>query len=128
VRPVPTLAAKLGFGPDARSLVVGPAPAVVVDELFAPHRRPSAAPYDVILAFCRSRRDLDAYLDRLPQRLTSAGGLWLAWPKRSSGVVTDVGEADVRQAGLACGLVDNKIAAVDDVWSGLRFVRRRSDR
>lgn len=125
---MPTLAAKLGFGPAVRSLVIGPAPIAVVEQLFAPHRRPTAQPYDVILAFCLARRDLDAYLDRLPRRLTSAGGLWLAWPKRSSGVVTDVGEADVRNAALACGLVDNKVAAVDDVWSGLRFVRRHSDR
>ena len=57
-----------------------------------------------------------------------AGVLWLAWPKRSSGVATDIGEADVRAAGLATGLVDTKIAAIDEVWSGLRFVRRLVDR
>lgn len=125
---MPTLAAKLGVTPETRSLVVGAAPEPVLDQLFAPHRRATSEPYDVIVAFCSSRRDLDRHLSRLPRRLTVAGGLWLAWPKRSSGVVTDVGEADVRAAGLATGLVDNKIAAIDEVWSSLRFVRRLADR
>jgi hypothetical protein len=125
---VPSLATKLGVTAQCRSLVVGPAPQAVLDELFAPHRRPTARPYDVIVAFCLTGRDLDTHLDRLPDRLSTAGGLWLAWPKRSSGVVPDLGEADVRAAGLATGLVDNKIAAIDDVWSGLRFVRRLADR
>jgi hypothetical protein len=125
---MPTLAAKLGVTPESRSLVVGPAPQSVLAQLFGPQRRPTAQPYDVIVAFCPSRRDLDRHVSGLPSRLGAAGGLWLAWPKRSSGVVTDIGEADVRAAGLASGLVDNKIAAVDEVWSGLRFVRRLADR
>jgi hypothetical protein len=125
---VPTLAAKLGFTADNRGLVVGPAPDDVVAELFAPHRRPTAAPYDVILAFCPDRRTLARHMTTLPRRLTTSGGLWLAWPKRSSGVATDVSEIDVREAGLTTGLVDNKVAAVDEAWSGLRFVRRLADR
>jgi hypothetical protein len=118
----------LGFAPDRRSLVVGPAPPGVVTELFEPHRRPSGTAYDVILACCRDRRALDRHVASLPARLATAGALWLAWPKRSSGVATDIGEADVRAAGLATGLVDNKVAAVDETWSGLRFVRRLADR
>jgi hypothetical protein len=125
---VPTLAAKLGVTADSRALVVGPAPDPLLAALFGPHRRLGAQPYDVIVAFCRSRADLDRHVDRLPDRLTLAGGLWLAWPKRSSGIATDIGETEVREAGIATGLVDNKIAAIDDVWAGLRFVRRRSDR
>lgn len=125
---MPTLAAKLGVTPESRSLALGPAPQPVLDALFGPHRRTTAVPYDVIVAFCLSRRDLERQASRLPERLTTAGGLWLAWPKRSSGIVTDIGEADVRAAGLASGLVDNKIAAIDNVWSGLRFVRRLTDR
>ena len=56
------------------------------------------------------------------------GGLWIAWPKRTSGVATDLSENPMREIGLANGLVDNKVAAIDDTWSGLRFVYRRSDR
>ena len=54
--------------------------------------------------------------------------LWLAWPKRSSGVSTDLGDGVVRELGLAAGLVDNKVCAIDQVWSGLRFVYRLADR
>jgi hypothetical protein len=125
---VSTLAAKLGVKPESRTLAVGAAPDGVVAELFDPHRRPSSAPYDVILAFCPDRKTLERHLSTLPGRLTTAGGLWLCWPKRSSGVSTDIGEADVRAEGLQTGLVDNKIAAIDDTWSGLRFVRRVADR
>ena len=56
------------------------------------------------------------------------GGLWIAWPKRTSGVATDLSENPVREIGLANGLVDNKVAAIDETWSGLRFVYRRADR
>jgi hypothetical protein len=118
----------LGFAPERRSLVVGPAPAAVVAELFGPHRRPTAAPYDVILGFCPDGRTLATHVSSLVGRITTSGALWLAWPKRASGVATDIGENDVREAGLAAGLVDNKIAAIDEVWSGLRFVRRLADR
>jgi hypothetical protein len=125
---MPSLAAKLGVNPDLRCLVVGPVPAAVVAELFAPHRRAGSAPYDVVLACCPDSTSLERNASTMPARLTVAGALWLAWPKRSSGVDTDIGEADVRAAGLAAGLVDNKIAALDEVWAGLRFVRRRADR
>jgi hypothetical protein len=64
----------------------------------------------------------------LKARLDPAGGLWLAWPKKSSGVATDVGETAVRTIGLDAGLVDNKVCAIDETWSGLRFVIRLADR
>ena len=64
----------------------------------------------------------------LTERLTVAGGLWIAWPKRASGMATDLDENIVRDVGLAVGLVDNKVCAVDATWSGLRFVRRLVDR
>ena len=66
---------------------------------------------------CRSRPSLQP-----------AGGLWVAWPKRSSGVATDLDENVVREIGLAEGLVDNKVCAIDATWSGLRFVWRLRDR
>jgi hypothetical protein len=62
------------------------------------------------------------------QRLAKDGGLWACWPKKSSGVVTDLTENPIRDFGLAEGLVDNKVCAVDETWSGLRFVYRLKDR
>ena len=64
--------------------------------------------------------------DTLPPRLAPRGGLWLCWPKKASGVLTDIGEMDIHQAGLATGLVDNKVCAIDEVWSAFRFVHRRT--
>jgi hypothetical protein len=58
------------------------------------------------------------------ETLSYDGGLWIAWPKKSSGVPTDVSESSVRKAGLHLGLVDNKVCAIDDTWSALRFVYR----
>jgi len=67
-------------------------------------------------------------LPALKPRLDPAGGLWMAWPKRASGLATDVSENAVRAVGLGAGLVDNKVCAIDEVWSGLRFVYRLVDR
>ena len=84
--------------------------------------------YDVIVCFMRTMAEVARDVPALKQRLDPAGGLWLAWPKQASGVDTDVSEALVRTRGLAAGLVDNKVCAIDDVWSGLRFVVRLADR
>ena len=88
--------------------------------------------FDVIVCFARSSQDLARDLPSLPARLDPAGGLWIAWPKKSAaktaGLATDLSEAEVRAGGLATGLVDNKVCAIDDTWSGLRFVVRRADR
>jgi len=84
--------------------------------------------YDVIVCFTRTMAELARDVPVLKQRLDPAGGLWLAWPKQASGVETDVNETLVRTRGLAAGLVDNKVCAIDDVWSGLRFVVRLGDR
>lgn len=83
---------------------------------------------DVIVAFSVARGALERRLPALRGALDVAGGLWIAWPKRASGVETDLGEGAVRELGLAAGLVDNKICAIDEVWSGLRFVYRLRDR
>jgi hypothetical protein len=87
-------------------------------------RRGARPPLDVIVAFVRSRAELDRGLDAWHAALNPAGGLWIAWPKRSSGMATDLSDAAVRAAGLATGLVDNKVCAIDATWSGLRFVYR----
>jgi hypothetical protein len=84
--------------------------------------------FDVIVAFFTERAELERRLPALRAALEPDGGLWLAWPKRASGVVSDLGDGAVREAGLAAGLVDNKVCAIDATWSGLRFVYRLRDR
>ncbi len=71
---------------------------------------------------------LERRFSALRDALDPAGGLWIAWPKRASGVATDLSENVVRELGLDAGLVDNKVCAVDEVWSALRFVYRVRDR
>ena len=85
-------------------------------------------PLDCVILFAGEARNLEARVVRWAARLTPAGMLWVTWPKKASKVVTDVTEALVRDTGLDVGLVDVKICAVNDVWSGLKFVRRRKDR
>ena len=82
----------------------------------------------MIVAFFDRRGELERRLPALAGALDPAGGLWIAWPKRASGVQTDVTENVVRDLGLAAGLVDNKVCAIDQVWSGLRLVYRLRDR
>ena len=83
---------------------------------------------DVVVAFFTRRAALAREFDRLRQAIHDAGGLWIAWPKRASGVVTDITEDVVREIALAAGLVDNKVCAIDATWSGLRVVVRRENR
>ncbi|MEZ5966775.1 MAG: hypothetical protein R3F56_23250 [Planctomycetota bacterium] len=121
---------KLGVKPGSTVLLLG-APDDFVTTLGAlpdgarvVSRAPAAA--DVIVVFAGKARDLTARLAKALPRLADGGALWLAWPKRASGVVTDVTEALVRTTGLATGLVDTKVGALDVVWSGLQFRRRRT--
>jgi hypothetical protein len=87
-----------------------------------------ASAFDVMIFFTRSRAELEQRFSTLARRLCPAGGLWISWPKKASGVPTDLTEDRVREVGLAAGLVDNKVCAVDETWSGLRFVFRLKDR
>jgi hypothetical protein len=87
----------------------------------------ASAPLDVIVFFTANRAALVKRFKDLAGRLASAGGQ-IAWPKKASGVLTDLTEDAIRDGGLSLGLVDNKVCAVDDTWSGLRFVRRLKDR
>ena len=89
---------------------------------------PSRKGLDVVLLFARSRAELARRFETLAARVVPDGSLWVAWPKKASGVVTDLGEPYVRQHGLDVGLVDVKVCAVDETWSGLRFVYRLKDR
>ena len=118
------LVRKLGVKPGARVCVLKPPPGFLASlgEL-APGARVVAAsrrPADVILFFTRRRSELERRLPGLKSRLDPAGGLWIAWPKRASGVATDLSEDVVRGLALAARLVDNKACAIDEIWSGLR--------
>ena len=92
-------------------------------------RKASAVgPLDFVQFFTTERRELERRFAALARALAPAGMLWISWPKQSSGVATDLTEDVIRAIGLAHGLVDVKVAAVDEVWSGLKFVRRLKDR
>ncbi len=84
--------------------------------------------FDVVVLFCTSRRELVKGFGRAQERLEEAGGLWVAWPKQSSSVPTDLKSDVVREWGLSTGLVDNKVCAIDATWSALRFVVRVKNR
>ncbi len=103
--------------------LVAPGPAVTVDLGLT-----GEVSYDVIVVFLPELGALEGVLGRVRPLLRWNGGLWLAWPKLSGALASDIREADVRRAGLGGGLVDNKICAIDRNWSGLRFVYRREDR
>jgi hypothetical protein len=115
---------KLGIKDGHRVAVVAAPDGFALDARLVP----LGADMDVILFFVLERRELEHSFDELAALLTPAGSLWISWPKKASGVETDVTESVVREVGLARGLVDTKICAVDETWSGLRFVRRLADR
>jgi len=83
---------------------------------------------DITLVFVTERRRLEKRLPTLVERTVTNGMIWVCWPKRASGIATDLDENVVRALGLDAGVVDVKVAAVDDTWSGLKFVRRLRDR
>jgi hypothetical protein len=89
---------------------------------------PKRGPIDFAMVFTKSKGALPKAFARVAEQLASAGMLWVSWPKKTSGVATDVDENVVRAIGLAAGLVDVKVCAVTEVWSGLKFVRRLKDR
>jgi len=82
-------------------------------------------PLDVLIVFVTRRADLVARIATCRSRMQPAAGLWIAWPKRVSGMATDITEDTVREVALPTGLVDNKVCAIDDTWSGLRLVIRK---
>jgi hypothetical protein len=84
----------------------------------------AAAKRDVVIAFVRRRAELEAGLPGWTRAIHPAGALWIAWPKKASGVVTDLVEDTIRDVALPTGLVDNKVCAIDATWSGLRLVVR----
>ena len=83
---------------------------------------------DIILFFVLTERALARDFPKLAKKLATNGMIWIAWPKKSSGVTTDLSFDSVQRIGLDAGLVDVKICAIDDTWSGLKFVYRLKDR
>ena len=92
------------------------------------HTAAEKQPADVVVFFTKSESELRRAIARLEKSITPAGGLWIAWPKRASGVTTDMTEDLVRDVALPRGLVDNKVCAIDETWSALRLVVRREHR
>jgi hypothetical protein len=90
-------------------------------------KRPTKS-LDIILLFVLTERVLVRDFAKLAAKLTANGMIWIAWPKKSSGVVSDLSEQRVRDIGLNAGLVDVKVCAIDETWSGLKFVYRLKDR
>ena len=126
------LVRKLGIKPGARLALINP-PDGFDDTLGelpdgVTMKSRLRAPNDVIVSFHTDAPELERRLPALRRALDVDGGLWLAWPKRSSGIATDLSDGEVRRLGLAAGLVDNKVCAIDATWSGLRFVYRLADR
>jgi hypothetical protein len=91
-------------------------------------KRQARGTADVVVAFFVRRRDFERRIEGLANMVFPAGGLWVAWPKRASGRETDMHEGVVREVALPLGLVDNKVCAIDDTWTGLRVVWRRERR
>ena len=87
-----------------------------------------AGPLDVIIVFVTRRAELERQLASMRRSMAKAGSLWVAWPKKASRVATDMTEDVVRDVALPTGLVDNKVCAIDETWSGLRLVIRLENR
>jgi hypothetical protein len=121
------LARKLGIRPGDRLALLGAPDGFAIDDLppgveVSRRARPAC---QVIVSFHTQRMDLDRRFPTLIRALVADGGLWVAWPKRASGVDTDITEDVVRDVALPTGMVDNKVCAIDDTWSGLRLVLRK---
>jgi len=108
--------------PDGFTRVLGPLPTGV--DL----RTDARGRCDVVVFFVTRRAELARRFPSFVRALQTDGGLWVSWPKKTSGVATDLGFDAVQKVGLDAGLVDNKVCAIDGTWLGLRFVRRVADR
>jgi hypothetical protein len=117
---------KLGIKPESRVLLLGAPSGFILDDVKAVTRAQGLA--DVILSFHTERRDLEQRMPVLRAHMQQNARLWIAWPKRASKRPTDITEDVVREIALANALVDNKVAAVDETWSGLQLVIRVKDR
>ena len=126
------LAKKLGIKPGMKAFLHGPTKTVLAelkpalaDAKLAATLEPEL---DFILGFVRSKSELARDFAIWKSHLAKSGCLWIAWPKKTSGLTTDLTDGVVREVGLNASLVDVKVCAVDEQWSGLKFVYRRRDR
>ncbi len=117
---------KLGIKPDHRVLVLGAPEGFALDDVDV--RTTARGKADVIVSFHDRRAELARRMPKLRALMEPAAGLWIAWPKRASKLPTDLTEDVVRELALANTLVDNKVCAIDETWSGLRLVIRLRDR
>jgi len=123
------LHAKLGIKPDTVVALLG-APEGF-EEVLRPlpenvrFRRRAQGTANLILLFAKSRAEMERRFPTAARCLAEGGGLWIAWPKKASGVTTDLTQAAVRSFGLGADFVDYKICSIDETWSGLLFARRR---
>lgn len=123
---------KLGINKQFRVLLLDP-PVDVLTELkgaLAECRlvKNGRRPLDFAMIFVDNKADLQKKFVKVATQLARAGMLWVSWPKKASGLATDLNENEVRRIGLQAGLVDVKVCAVNDIWSGLKFVIRLKDR
>lgn len=126
-KPLPT---KLGLRPGMRFIALNAPPNL--EDLLANagdlQRLVRVAPFDCALGFATTQRALVALFAKLAPKMVDSGMIWIAWPKKASRLATELSESAVRNAGLAAGLVDVKVCAIDATWSGLKFGRRLRDR
>jgi hypothetical protein len=125
------LVKKLGIKPGFSVVVVNAPPKLLQDlQLPADIALNPRAPrlINFALLFVKNEKELTRRFKQLAARLQPAGMLWIAWPKKSAGIATDLSFTNVQAAGLKAGMVDTKICAIDDTWSGLKFVYRLKDR
>ena len=126
------LAKKLGIKPGARLLAIN-APAnyssllepLPQDVKFA---RADASDLDLVHLFTKTRAELTKLIGRYLVKIKQDGAIWVSWPKKASGIPSEVTEDTVREVGLPLGLVDIKVCAVDETWSGLKLVIRKENR
>jgi hypothetical protein len=121
---------KLGIKPGTRVQFVSEPPnfPALLGQLPPGCRVAPRGELDFAILFVTTKGSLEKRFDKLRDRLISNGMLWISWPKKTSGVASDLTENIVREIGLAKGLVDVKVCAIDETWSGLKFVRRVKDR
>jgi hypothetical protein len=128
------LVQKIGIKPGDRLLLLNSpkhfdkelAPMPPEVELASPSSKEK--PLNVALCFTANRKELERVLPAVKPKLAQNGMVWVGWPKKSSGVVSDLDENIIRDTGLALGLVDVKVCAINDTWSGLKFVIPVKDR
>jgi hypothetical protein len=120
---------KLGIGEGSTVALIA-APPGVIGRLPSgvSVKRQARGNADVVVAFFTRRRDFERRIGALSRMIFPLGGLWVAWPKRASGVETDMHEGVLRAVALPLGLVDNKVCAIDETWTGMRVVWRRERR